>query len=78
MQIKNNYDITWEKQDEYGKKEFGNGIFNGEIGTIININEQEKVIEVRFDDQKEVNYEFSELDQIEHCFAITIHKSQRK
>ncbi len=78
MQIKNNYDITWEREKEDGKKELGNGVFNGEIGTITNINEQEKIVEVRFDDKKEVWYEFSELDQIEHSYCITIHKSQRK
>ncbi len=77
MQIKNNYDITWEREIN-GKKELGNGVFNGEIGTITNINEQEKIVEVKFDDKKEAWYEFSELDQIEHSYAITIHKAQRK
>lgn len=78
MQIKNNYDITWEKENKDGKKEFGNGVFNGEIGTITKVDEREKVIEIRFDDNKEAWYEFTELDQIEHSYAITIHKAQRK
>ena len=78
MQIKNNYDITWEKENSDGKKEFGNGVFNGEIGTITKVDEREKVVEIRFDDNKEAWYEFSELDQIEHSYAITIHKAQRK
>lgn len=78
MQIKNNYDITWEKENDQGKKEFGNGVFNGEIGTITKVDEREKVVEIRFDDNKEAWYEFSELDQIEHSYAITIHKAQRK
>ena len=77
MQIKNNYDIYWER-DISGKKEMGSGVFNGEIGTIIEINEKEKQVEIKFDDEKLVWYEFSELDQIEHSYAITIHKSQRK
>ena len=76
MQIKNNYDITWEKENQLGKKEYGNGVFNGEIGTITKIDEKEKIIEIRFDDEKEAIYEFSELDQIEHSYVITIHKSQ--
>ncbi len=77
MQIKNNYDIYWEKQ-VFGKKEMGSGVFNGEIGTITEINEKEKQVEIRFDDEKVALYEFSNLDQIEHSYAITIHKSQRK
>ena len=78
MQIKNNYDITCEKENDQGKKEFGNGVFNGEIGTITKVDEREKVVEIRFDDNKEAWYEFTELDQIEHSYAITIHKAQRK
>ncbi len=77
MQMKNNYDIYWEKELS-GKKEMGSGIFNGEIGTVTAINEREKQVEIQFDDEKVAWYEFSELDQIEHSYAITIHKSQRK
>ncbi len=77
MQIKNNYDIYWERK-VLGKKEMGSGVFNGEIGTITEINEKEKQVEIRFDDEKVAWYEFSNLDQIEHSYAITIHKSQRK
>ena len=56
----------------------GSGVFNGEIGTITKINELEKQVEIQFDDEKVAWYQFSELDQIEHSYAITIHKSQRK
>ena len=77
MQIKNNYDIYWEKK-VLNKKEMGNGVFNGEIGTITKIDEKEKQLEIQFDDEKIVWYEFSELDQIEHSYCITIHKAQRK
>ena len=77
MQIKNNYDIYWEREN-IGKKEMGSGVFNGEIGTILAIHEREKKIEIKFDDEKIAFYEFSDLDQIEHSYAITIHKSQRK
>lgn len=72
MQIKNNYDIYWIKNNN----EDGTGIFNGELGTITKINEETKQIEVCFDDEKNAWYEFSELDQIEHSYSITIHKSQ--
>ena len=102
MQIKNNYDITWERESSpFGaekidgkseenswasmylakpkdKKEIGTGVFNGEIGTIIEIDEREKVVKIQFDDEKIAWYEYSDLDQIEHSYAITIHKAQRK
>ena len=77
MQIKNNYDIYWEKNGQE-KKEMGSGVFNGEIGTITEINEKEKKVEIKFDDEKIAWYEYTQLDQIEHSYAITIHKSQRK
>ena len=76
MQIKNNYDMYWEK--DIKEKEYGSGVFNGETGTIINVNNTEKIVEVQFDDDKICWYEFSELDQIEHSYSITIHKAQRK
>lgn len=76
MQIKNNYDIYWQK--ETPKFEDGKGVFNGELGIISEINDREKNIEVKFDDGKTVWYEYSELEQLEHAYSITIHKAQRK
>jgi len=76
MQVKNNYDIYWEKDKD--EKEVGSGVFNGEMGTVVKISNIEKNVEVRFDDEKTAWYEFSELDQIEHSYAVTIHKAQRK
>ena len=72
MQVKNNYDIFWEKENENGT-----GIFNGEIGRVENIDDVNKTIKIIFDDDKKTWYEFSELEQIEHSYCITIHKSQR-
>ena len=74
MQIKNNYDIYWEKLGD--KYESGVGVFNGEIGTIKKIDEESKQMKILFDDEKSVWYGFNELEQIEHAYAITIHKSQ--
>ena len=74
MQIKNNYDLYWEK--ESSKHEAGTGVFNGEMGRIEQIIEEEKTIKVKFDDNKCVYYPYEELDQIEHAYAITVHKSQ--
>ncbi len=76
MQIKNNYDIYWEKHEP--RLEVGKGVFNGEYGAIENIDETEKRIKIKFDDSKIVWYGFDELEQIEHSYCITVHKSQRK
>ena len=72
MQIKNNYDIYWEKKN----KENGTGIFNGELGTISKIDDITKQIEICFDDDKIAWYDYTDLEQIEHSYCITIHKSQ--
>ena len=77
MQTKNNYNILWEKENEREfKKELGNGIFNGELGRIDKINKEDKTIRVKFDDGKIATYESTDLDQLEHSYAITVHKSQ--
>lgn len=76
MQIKNNYDIYWEKHEP--TLEMGKGVFNGEYGTIQNIDENEKKVKIKFDDEKIVWYNFEELEQIEHSYCITVHKAQRK
>lgn len=89
MQVKNNYDITWEREKSQfesqtyfakpsEKVEIGTGVFNGEIGTILEIDEKEKVVKIQFDDEKIAWYEYADLEQIEHSYAITIHKAQRK
>ena len=75
MQTKNNYDIEWSKQSNY-RTEFGLGIFNGEMGIIEAIDTYNSQIQIQFEDGKIAIYEYSDLDQIEHCFAITVHKSQ--
>ena len=71
MQIKNNYDIEWEKDD----KTVGSGIFNGDIGFIMDIDFKEQYMEIAFD-ERNVKYDFSYLDELEHAYAITVHKSQ--
>ena len=76
MQIKNNYDIYWEKRAP--TFESGSGVFNGEFGTIGIIDDFNKQIKIKFDDEKEVWYQYNELEQIEHAYAITVHKAQRK
>ncbi len=76
MQIKNNYDIYWERHNP--QYESGSGVFNGEYGSVEKIDEENKQVKIRFDDEKVVWYAYSDLEQIEHSYAITIHKAQRK
>ena len=78
MQVKNNYDMTWEKENPYREdgKDYGTGVFNGEIGTIVAIDEREKSVTIKFDDDKVAMYSYTDLEQIEHSYAITIHKAQ--
>lgn len=76
MQIKNNYDIFWERKDP--KYETGSGVFNGEMGTIKYIDDIEKKIKIVFDDEKIAWYPYQDIEQIELAYAITVHKSQRK
>ena len=71
MQIINNYDKKFSYNGE-----FFDGIFNGDIGIIKKIDNLQEKITVIFDDNKEVEYDFDELDQLEHAYAVTIHKSQ--
>ena len=71
MQTKNNYDIEWQKDSELGL-----GVFNGEMGIITEIDEDDSRLWIRFDDGKVAPIEFQDLEQIEHSYAITIHKSQ--
>ena len=77
MQTKNNYNILWEKEYERNfNKDLGNGVFNGELGKIEKISSKDKTILVRFDDGKVATYEGNELEQLEHAYSITVHKSQ--
>lgn len=73
MQIKNNYTIKWTKNNS---SEEGKGVFNGDVGYITKINEEEDKIIVCFEDDKIVEYEESDLDEITLAYAVTIHKSQ--
>lgn len=72
MSVKNNYNIHWKKND--GSEE-GDGVFNGDVGFVTSIDNRLKKMSVCYDDKTAV-YEFSQLDELEHAFAITVHKSQ--
>jgi len=70
MQTKNNYDIIWRREDEQGT-----GIFNGDIGRIVNINKASMTAVIEFDGRV-ASYPFDILSQVELAYAITVHKSQ--
>lgn len=76
MQIKNNYTLKWESQDPDSEEEKGEGIFNGDIGYIFSIDDEEQEMKVIFDDYRLVTYNYSQLDELELAYCITIHKSQ--
>jgi len=77
MQIRNNYDATWEQIDKHGYlEEQGEGIFNGDMGVIKEIDEDSGNLMVLFDDNKQVQYDFTQLDELELAYAVTVHKSQ--
>ena len=73
MQIKNNYTKSWKNEDE---TENGEGIYNGDIGYIYYIDKNKKIIYVMFEGSRIVEYNFEELDELDHSFCTTIHKSQ--
>ncbi|MGN0467567.1 MAG: ATP-dependent RecD-like DNA helicase, partial [Acutalibacteraceae bacterium] len=70
MQIKNNYDIVWVRG-----RETSTGIYNGDIGTILTVNHNNKSMKIAFDDKIAV-YAFENVKELEHAYAITVHKSQ--
>lgn len=76
MQIKNNYNMQWKVFKNNTLSEEGVGVFNGDEGLITEINDSSEVIEVTFDDNKVVKYDYAQLDELELSYAITIHKSQ--
>lgn len=77
MQIKNNYKIPWEVRGRNGIPiETGMGVFNGDMGIVDNINLYLSEMTVRFDEERYVTYTFKETDELEHAYAVTVHKSQ--
>ncbi len=70
MQIKNNYDLEWKKGNYTGS-----GVFNGDIGVIEEINKKEQIAYISFEDRL-AKYEFPNMEELEHAYAITVHKSQ--
>lgn len=77
MQIKNNYQTEWEIRNKKGFLiDSGTGVFNGDCGRIVEINTFADCMEIEFDEGRRVTYPFSQLEELELAYAVTIHKSQ--
>lgn len=72
MQIRNNYGLLWKKTDGSA---VGAGIFNGDIGTIKEIDLEAETMTILFED-READYDFTQLIELEPAYAMTVHKSQ--
>lgn len=77
MQIKNNYQLEWEVSGRYQiPLEHGVGVFNGDMGVVLEINHYTEQMTVEYDEGRRVIYSFKQLDELELAYAVTIHKSQ--
>jgi len=72
MQLKNNYTIVWKKVSNEGG---GVGVFNGDVGFIDTIDHSDETVKIIFDDRVSI-YDFSQLDEVDLAYAVTVHKSQ--
>ena len=72
MQTRNDYDVLWERPDGT----VGSGIFNGDIGFIESIDTENQTVCFRFDDDRHASCDLAAFEDIEHAYAITVHKSQ--
>ena len=73
MQIRNNYELKWKNHEDFTD---GEGIFNGDVGFIVNIDAEFNEVTVVFDDVRYVTYAFNQLEELELAYAVTVHKSQ--
>ena len=73
MQIKNNYQLGWKNLEDFTE---GEGVFNGDVGFIHKIDREFNELTVVYDEVKYVTYNFSQLDELELAYAVTVHKSQ--
>ena len=72
MHVKNNYQLPWRADD--GTE--GEGVFNGDVGFISKVDTQDRVVTVRYDDERTVEYDYQQLEELELAYALSVHKSQ--
>lgn len=76
MQVRNNYNIEWKIIKDGLEVDKGEGVFNGDLGNILDIDNGRGNLTVLFDDEKEVQYSFNQLDELQLAYATTVHKAQ--
>lgn len=76
MQIRNNYKLVWKRLRFGMPEEEGAGVFNGDIGTVMEVNNARQSVKILFDDERLAEYSIPELEEVELAYAISIHKSQ--
>jgi exodeoxyribonuclease V alpha subunit len=74
MQTRNNYDLAWHTSGD--EPQDGNGVFNGETGTVVDVDDASDSLQVQFDDDRLVGYDRASLEDLELAYALTVHKSQ--
>ncbi|MBR5108958.1 MAG: ATP-dependent RecD-like DNA helicase [Clostridia bacterium] len=72
MHVKNNYQLPWKADD--GTE--GEGVFNGDVGFIFKVDTQDRIITVRYDDERTVEYDYQQLEELELAYCLSVHKSQ--
>lgn len=73
MQIKNNYSIGWRRRRDFSE---GEGIFNGDVGIVTRVDNENGTMTVIFDEDRFVEYDNSLMEELELAYALTVHKSQ--
>lgn len=76
MQIRNDYTRPWTQANSSGGWLDGQGVYNGDTGVILDIDSKAQILTIRFDDLRTCEYAFDSLDDLEHAYAVTVHKSQ--
>ncbi len=76
MQVKNNYSLSWRKSEAGCPDESGEGVFNGDMGFLVDVDNDGRMMTVRFDDGRECTYEFAQAEELSLAYAVSIHKSQ--
>ena len=72
MHVKNDYQLAWTTDS--GEK--GEGVFNGDVGFVTEVDQEDHTLTVRYDDEKNVTYEYGQLEELELAYCISVHKSQ--
>ena len=72
MHIKNNYQLAWQCDD--GSE--GEGVFNGDVGFVSKVDTEDRIVSVRYDDERTVEYDYQQLEELELAYCLSVHKSQ--